>query len=764
MKTWHIHIQGQVQGVGFRPFIYRLAHDLGLKGWVNNTLDGVHIRVNADGAAIRTFCQAIESQAPPLARLLHLRCRAVTAEPFSDFRIVHSDSSGAPDLLLTPDVALCADCRAEIHNPDDRRADYAFTTCINCGPRYSILRSVPYDRPNTSMAPFEMCLPCQREYDDPADRRYYAQTNSCADCGIQMELWAKGERLGLSQDEVLHGVVDRWAAGQIIAIKGIGGYLLTCDARNTAAVQRLRTRKRRPSKPFALMLPSLKHLRQVAAVSQAAADALTGPVAPIVLLPLKDDARGAIAKEAIAPGLGQVGAMLPYTPLYELLLSRYGHPVVATSGNLSQSPIVYKDEVAQQSLHDIADALLLHNRPIETPQDDSVLAFTPYHRRPVWMRRSRGLAPGFWVPDIPWPKATILAAGASLKSAFALLHQGKVFISQYLGDLEQWEAQRHYQATYQHLSRTLSANPELVLVDAHPDYASTHFARELQERTDLALESVQHHKAHFGAIVGEHGLWGSQEPVLGFIWDGTGLGEDGQIWGGETFLYRGGRMERMAHFEYFPSILGDKMPKEPRIAALSATYGLPSADQRLRPLFTDTEWRVYQQLLAQPQPLFTSSVGRLFDAVAALTGLCSKQAYEGEAAIKLEQEARKHLKNESLPDAYHFNWEAGQPLPVQALLAQILEEAAGGHPAGYIAARFHHTLAQIVARVSAVTGVRQLAFSGGVFQNGLLVDLITDALPVDCLPHFHERLSPNDENIAFGQLICHLIGQRHSGH
>lgn len=759
MQTWHIHIQGQVQGVGFRPFIYRLAHQFGLNGWVNNTLEGVHIRLNTDAAGIRAFCRQVEHQAPPLARILSLHYHAVAPESFDGFQIVHSQSEGTPDLLLTPDAALCEDCQADIHNTQNRRAGYAFTTCINCGPRYSIIQSVPYDRANTGMASFEMCPACQQEYDNPADRRYYSQTNSCAECGVTLTLWADGAPRDLSQTEIITAVTRAWADGQTVAIKGIGGYLLTCDAGNAEAVQQLRARKQRPTKPFALLFPNLSQLEQVAWVSPSAALALTGAVSPIVLLPFKEKAKAQLATDDIAPGLGQIGVMLPYTPLYALLLAEYGKPVVATSGNISNTPIVYQDEAALQSLSGIADQILLNNRPIATPQDDSVLAFTPCHERPVWMRRSRGLAPSYLETDIPWPNQTILATGAMLKSTFGLVHRQKAFLSQYLGDLEQYETQKHYQATYAHLAQTLAARPEVMLADAHPEYPSTHFAQEVSAAEGIPLQRVQHHKAHFGAILGEHQLWDQEEPVLGLIWDGTGLGDDQQIWGGECFLYQNYRFERVAHFDYFSAILGDKMPKEPRVAALSATFGLPGAAAALQPLFSKTEWSLYDRMLDRHAGLQTSSAGRLFDAVAALLGLASRQSYEGEAAILLEQLARQHIAREALPEPYDFHWQAGTPLPVKPVLAQILTNQQQGVSKGAIAARFHHTLAQMGAAVATTLGVKHVACSGGVFQNGLLIDLLTDALPAGCTAYFHERLSPNDENIAFGQLICYLIGQ-----
>ena len=758
METWHIHIQGQVQGVGFRPFIFRLAQQSGLKGWVNNTLDGVHIRLNTDETTLERICEDIIRQAPVLAKITSLEYKAVKAEAFQDFQIIHSHSNGIPNLAITPDVAICEDCRTEIKEVGNRREGYAFTTCINCGPRYSIMKAVPYDRENTGMASFHMCSACQNEYDNPNDRRYYSQTNSCADCGISLSLWEAGqEQKHLQEPEIIRTVLSAWEEGQIVAIKGIGGYLLTCDASNTEAVQTLRTRKSRPTKPFAMLFPDLQQLKQVTHVHTEAEAALTGPVAPIVLLPVKEDIHVKLALADIAPNLQQIGVMLPYTPLYELLLSRFGKPVVATSGNISNTPIVYRDKNALESLGGVADLILTHNRPIETPQDDSVLTFSPHQQRPIWLRRSRGLAPSYLDTETHWPGTSTLATGAMLKSTFCLLHQRKVFLSQYLGDLGQYETQEHYQATYQHLKSTLSAVPRRILADLHPDYPSTLLAQGLGEQYGIPVELIQHHKAHFGALLGEHHLWQSGAPVLGFIWDGTGMGDDHQIWGGECFLYEDFQFERIAHFEYFSAILGDKMAKEPRISALSASYGLPGAATCLKPLFNNTEWSLYNRMLDREPTLKTSSVGRLFDAVSAILGFASHQSYEGEAAILLEQAARNHITQKGLPKPYPIYWEPGNALPLRPILAQVLTAKTKGIQTGEIAARFHQTLAVLAATVAIKTGVRQIACSGGVFQNGLLVDLLIAALPKGYTPYFHERLSPNDENIAFGQLICHLI-------
>lgn len=760
MQTWHIHIQGQVQGVGFRPFVYRLAHEFGLRGWVHNTLDGVHIRINAMEEVLQLFCEALWKQAPPLSRIQHLKTHRAGSEQFTNFQIIHSEASGIPDILLTPDAALCPSCRKDIRDPENRRYQYAFTTCIHCGPRFSIIRALPYDRDHTGMMPFKMCATCLTEYESPTDRRYYSQTNSCERCGVHLFWWENGQEDKRSQKAILKAIPAAWADGKIVAIKGIGGYLLTCDASQPSVIRRLRQRKHRPTKPFALMFPGMDHIRQFANLTETAKGALSDSISPIVLLPLWKKGTDSLAFNEIAPALGQVGVMIPYTPLYQILLDQFQHPIVATSGNVSESPIVYQDQQALADLSSIADVIITHNRAIETPQDDSVLTFSPKHQLPIWLRRSRGLAPTYLETNIQWPPQTILATGAMLKSTFALLHRGKVFLSQYLGNLDQYQTQEHYHTTRQHLCRTLSAEPSLVLADTHPEYPSTRMANDWSSSWQVPMESVQHHQAHFGAILGEHHLLDVQDSVLGLIWDGTGLGEDGHIWGGECFLYKEYQFERLTHFAYFDAILGDKMPKEPRIAALSASFGLPGAEECLRHQFTDTEWSLYLRMLSGEPELLTSSAGRLFDAVAAILQIKERQTYEGEAAILLEQHARAYVRSKSVPAAYPIAWQKGMAFPVRSIIQYVINDHLARVPVGQIAARFHRTLADLIRLLVQNFPVQRIACSGGVFQNGLLLDMIRDTVPAGCTLYFHERLSPNDENIAFGQLVCHLIRKK----
>lgn len=759
MHTWHIHIEGQVQGVGFRPFIFSLARQQQLQGWVNNTVDGVHIVFNATADDAVLFKGQIMAQAPVLSKITGIRLSRSQPASFNRFEILHSQGQGEPQLLLTPDFAICPDCRRELTTPGNRRAAYPFITCTHCGPRFSIVHTLPYDREHTRMDTFQMCPACLREYEDPLDRRYYSQTNSCQSCGITQLLY-DADRQPINQDpeEIIEEVVHHWNNGKIIAIKGIGGYLLTCDASQEQAIDILRQKKDRPSKPFALMVPNSDHLKDYW-VDPKELQALEDHVSPILLLGKRATAS---ISQSIAPGLDQVGVMLPYTPLFELLLMRFGRPIIATSGNKSHSPIVFQDQVALDQLVDIADYLLINNREIVVPQDDSVIKYSPTQKQKIILRRSRGLAPTFIRPDLVLTGQSILAMGAMLKSTFSLLHRQNLYISQYLGDLENFDTQQNYQHSLRHFLRLFQTQPELVLIDQHPTYPSSQLGAEWAQAWEVPVKAIQHHKAHFGALLGEHNLVDIQHPILGVIWDGTGLGEDGQIWGGEFFVYEDFDFERVQHFDYFDFILGDKMPKEPRISALSACWKVEGATAYLKNKFSSTEWQVYSKLLDRGSPLQTSSIGRLFDAVASLLDVSDSQSYEGEAAMRLEAMASAYCQRQAydFPGSY---WEGDLPLdgiPTNLLLHGIILDLQAGEAKDYIAAKFHFSLVESIEAVANQFEIKRIGFSGGVFQNSLLVDLILHHLQEKFELYFHQQLSPNDENISFGQVMVHQIEQK----
>ncbi len=765
MRTWHLHIRGRVQGVGFRPHVWKLARTHALCGTVCNTTDGVHVWFGADEPTARRFAEQVVQQAPPLAQVLDWQLEEAPCSLPEGFHIVASSDAALPDLVLTPDAALCAQCRAELHAPENRRHGYPFITCTQCGPRYSIIEALPYDRPRTTMAPLAMCEACAAEYDDPDTRRYYAQTNSCPQCPVPLFLW-EGRPLAWRRDlsvrQQLERVVQWWQQGGIVAVKGIGGYLLTCDAHNAEAVRLLRKRKRRPHKPLALMAPKLEAARRIVQLPSVAMRSMTGAEAPIVIAPITEWARRHLPMEVLAPGLDELGVMLPYAPLFELLLARFGRAIVATSGNLSGSPIVYEDEQAIELLAPLCDALLGYERRIVVPQDDSVMRVGA-DARPLWLRRSRGLAPALLLSR-PVGSAQLLAMGARMKSAFAIQVRGRLYLSQYLGDTESYEAWRSYQHTLAHLQRLLAFEPELILTDRHPDFPATRLGEAMAQQYGIPCQRVPHHEAHFAALLGEHALDGQAEPVLGIVWDGMGLGHDELIRGGEFFLFREGRIEHLGALQPWPHLAGDKMAREARLAAFAIAADLPEVAEQLRPLFCESEWHNYKKLHARSR-WYTTSMGRLFDAVGCLLGLPARSSFEGQVPMWLEAMAWRHVRRhgwyegESLwPEARLPHW------PVAPLVARLARLRKQGVAPEALAARFHHALALQAGLAAQRLGLRKVGFSGGVFQNRLLRNWIHRLWGHALELYFHERLPPNDENIAFGQIAWYELMTRQPHH
>ncbi|MCC6762541.1 MAG: carbamoyltransferase HypF, partial [Chitinophagaceae bacterium] len=530
VDTWHMHLSGLVQGVGFRPLVYQLAKAASLQGAVCNDADGLHIWVNASAQAAAHFLQAILAAAPP--RSVVTNSTLVKAEPqtFNGFTIVLANAPKAPRLWIPPDFALCEDCKRELHEAGNRREHYPFITCTTCGPRYSIIQHLPFERGYTTMQPFTLCDTCATEYNNVHDRRFFAQTTSCPNCGVQMTLTMPDGSVITDTAAVLEQLLTTLQAGKMVAIKGIGGFLLLTDAGNATAIDRLRNRKKRPAKPLAVMYPSLQMLEQHVSLTAIQQTWLTSPVAPIVLLPITGPMQEELATEQLAPGLQKLGIMLPYAPLFEWLLTAYKKPVAATSANLSGSPIIYQNEQAQQHLLQVADVLLYHNRNIVMPQDDSVLSMAAQSQTPVWLRRSRGLAPAcsFYTPLRQEP---MLATGALMKSSFAIAQDGMTYISQYMGSTESYDAQLMYREGLVHVQQLLQHRPSAIITDKHPAYFSHELALELAAEHKCPLLLVQHHKAHAAAVLAENNLLHQSESVLAVVMDGTGLGDDGNSWG-----------------------------------------------------------------------------------------------------------------------------------------------------------------------------------------------------------------------------------------
>ncbi len=748
MQTYHIHIKGVVQGVGFRPFVYQIARRYHLTGWVNNTTDGVHIEINAQKQYAQLFLEDILKHLPPLAIVTEYSIKKVNSKYFDNFNIIESKGKTQTNVLLTPDVAMCPDCRRELYDIDNRRYKYPFITCTNCGPRYSIITALPYDRPYTTMNKFEMCPVCKTEYENPLERRHFSQTNSCPDCPIEMQWYENGKITEHFTD--LDKVIQYWNAGKIIAIKGIGGYLLTCDATNADAVKTLRQRKQRPNKPFALMYPSLISIEKDAVINGKERKELQSIHSPIVLLQLKKQQTSLIATKEIIKNLGRIGVMLPYTPLYDLLLNKFGKPIIATSGNMTGSTIIYDDQTAIDYLTQIADVLLMNNRDIVIPQDDGLVQFTTKHRQKIVLRRSRGKAPIYINPELSFKNKDILATGGMLKSVFAFTHQNNIFISQFLGNTENYEAQNNYEKTFKHLSKIIKPDIKIIVTDKHPGYFATEFGKKYAQKNSIKHDEIQHHKAHFLSVLAENNLLDNQDKILGIIWDGTGLGDDGNIWGGEFFSYQKHNIKRLHHIGEFDFIVADKMVKEPRISALAIGHKLEVAQKYLQPKFTNVEWQIYNKMLSKPQ-LKSTSMGRLFDGIASLIFGYDKHNFEAEASMKLEWQATRFL-NKKQTKGYQLTPYAFENFTA-FIFEQILNDLDKQINNQEIAAKFHLTLVDYIWQIAEKYKFEYLAFSGGVFQNALLIDLLIDMNNKRKKIYFHKELSPNDEGLVLGQLV-----------
>jgi len=744
-------IRGAVQGVGFRPFVYRLATEMALPGWVCNSAQGVTLEVEGEHQRLTTFLLRLERERPPRSAIQGLEPSFLPAQGLSGFTIRESDGAGRRTAILLPDIATCPDCLREILDPADRRHLYPFTNCTNCGPRFTIVTALPYDRTGTTMRAFTMCPACEHEYHDPADRRFHAQPNACPACGPQLALWDAGGRPLAERHAALLRAADLIRAGQIVALKGIGGFHLLVDARAEDAVRRLRARKHREEKPLALMFPSLAAVGAACHVAPLEARLLSAPEAPIVLLrrAAPGDAPGAGIAPSVAPGNPHLGVMLPYSPLHHLLVRELGFPVVATSGNLSDEPICTDEAEARERLRGIADAFLVHDRPIARHADDSIARVLL--GRELVLRRARGYAPLPVHLDREMP--TLLGVGAHLKGAVAVSIGSEVFISQHLGDLETVQATDAFQRAVDDLERLYDIRPAAVACDAHPDYVSSRYARG----RGLPLVPVQHHHAHVAACMAENCL---TAPALGVSWDGTGYGLDGTVWGGEFLLVGRSTFRRVAQLRPFRLPGGEQAIREPRRAAIGLLYELfgdaSFSIPDLPPLeaFTPAERAVLRQMLARGVNCpWTSSAGRLFDAVAAILGIHLGRQFEGQAAMELEWAA----DGTETAKRYPFDLrESGGRLWVDwgSMLHALLADPTRRAAPGLVAAALHNTLAETIVAVAERAGERQVVLSGGCFQNRVLTEGAVSCLrAAGFSPFWHQRIPPNDGGIALGQIV-----------
>jgi len=764
-----LKIQGVVQGVGFRPFVHRLASRFGYSGTVVNSAEGVVIRLAPPLAQLDSFLQCLQDEAPPLASITSLEQADIKVFPGEPgFVILASEHSGAASTMIPPDAAVCDDCLAELFSKNDRRYLYPFINCTNCGPRFTIVESIPYDRPNTSMKVFPMCPDCSREYHDPVNRRFHAQPNACWQCGPRLSWHDAAGRL-LPCDDPLREAGRALARGRVVAMRGLGGFHLSVDAGNDAAVQKLRQRKRRPSKPLAVMVADVQAAMKICSISLPEKELLRSWQRPIVLLAKRDDSRLA---PSVAPGILHLGLMLPYTPFHHLLFRVEETPpaLVMTSGNRSDEPICTANDEAIDKLGGIADFFLLHNRDIVTRADDSVARVIDNKARPL--RRSRGYVPGSVAlhRDLP----AVLACGAALKNTFCMTRGRTAYLSQHIGDLETAETLEFYEESVRHLQQVLEFEAQAVACDLHPDYLSTRFA----ESIGLPLYRVQHHHAHAGAVMAEHGL---EEDTFAVILDGTGFGPDGTVWGGEILLAGLSSFERLASLEQLMLPGGDAAAREPwrmAMAALGAAYGGAGLTgcERLAPALAKID-SVKKEALAQMMsqkvntPL-TSSCGRLFDAMAGLLDLCLVSDYEGHAAMELESTAWQAVRDDWMNDGpneqrfpVEIRTEQGRLLiGTGPLIRSVVDCLARSVHRAEIALAFHRWLVQsvtaVIKELAASLGKKKVVLGGGCMQNGLLLGGLSKDLQAAGFQVFSaEKVPANDGGLALGQAV--IAGMNH---
>lgn len=747
----HITVSGVVQGVGFRPFVYRLAQDLRLSGWVINSSQGVVIEVEASADRLNAFLTRMHNDLPPHAAIHH--CDWHSMPPLGDttFDIRHSEQDGAKTALVLPDLATCPECLKEIFDPGSRRYRYPFTNCTHCGPRFTIIQDLPYDRPKTTMRDFVMCEACRAEYENPLDRRFHAQPNACPHCGPQLALWETQGRVLAQRDDALRGAIDALWQGRIVAVKGLGGFHLMVDGRDEAAVARLRARKHRYDKPLAVMYPSLEAIKADCEVSALEETLLTSAQAPIVLLKQKSNS---IASNVV-PGNPWLGVMLPYTPLHHLIMHDLGCPVVATSGNLSGEPICTDEHDALHRLAGIADLFLVHNRPIERHVDDSIVRVVS--GREMILRRARGYAPLPVVVSQESP--TLIAVGPHMKNTAAVTQGQQVFLSQHIGDLDTVEACAAHQRVIHDFQQLYDLHPTAIVCDLHPDYRSTQFA----EGAGLPLLRVQHHYAHVLSCMADHQLEGT---VLGIAWDGTGYGTDGTIWGGEFLRITKHGFERRAHLMPFRLPGGEQAVKEPRRAALGLLYAVFGEDipADLAPWrsFTPAEHSLLMAALRKGlnAPL-TTSAGRLFDAVAALIGLRQHSHFEGQAAMDLEF-AQQGLKTDTcypfaVTDSTHDGSSHRRILDLRPTITELTADVQSGTDIREMAAMFHNTMTEMIVTLAREIGEPRVVLTGGCFQNKTLLEHTIDRLSAEGFqPYWHHHIPPNDGGIALGQIMAAL--------
>ncbi len=756
LEIARISVRGVVQGVGFRPFVYQLATKYGLTGWVCNTSEDVKIEVEGDRDTLEQFLWELQAQAPPLSRIESITTTYHPPIGYKKFQIRHSIAQGGKYQLVSPDIATCQVCLKELLDTNDRRYRYPFTNCTSCGPRFTIIKDIPYDRPKTTMHSFQMCHECQREYDDPKNRRFHAQPNACPVCGPQLFLTdSSGNPVTCS--DTITTASHLLKSGKIIAVKGLGGFLLACDATNETAVNLLRQRKRRPFKPFAIMVKDIEEVQKHCFVSEKEKELLLSPKAPIVLMPWKQES--SVCRE-VAPNLKYLGVMLPYTPLHHLLLTELKLPLVMTSGNISEEPIAKDNEEALRRLSQLADYFLIHNRDVYARYDDSVVFVE--RNAPQLIRRARGYAP--YHIRLPFKAKQILACGAELKNTFCLTRDEYAFVSQHIGDMENMETLEHFTNTIELYQKLFRIKPQIIAHDSHPEYLSTKYAWELAAKDPkIKLVPVQHHHAHVVSCMVDNNL---SPPAIGVAFDGTGFGSDGHIWGGEFLVVDYTHFERLGHLEYLPLPGGTVAIQKPYrtvisyIATLLGERILTSNLTFLKDINRLEMELILRQIKTKLNSPLTSSMGRLFDAVSALIGIRGRIDYEGQAAIELEMAVHDDRDSNNI-ESYPYSIAGRNGVNIvllRELFSAIIEDLTHSVSPSNISTKFHNTIARIVTEmcqlIARKTGINQVVLSGGVFQNRLLLRKIATFLETAGFKVFtHRQVPSNDGGISLGQVV-----------
>ncbi|MEO0294847.1 MAG: carbamoyltransferase HypF [candidate division WOR-3 bacterium] len=746
-KRFLIKIEGTVQGIGFRPFVYRIAKENKLNGFVKNNPEGVTIEVEGEVKNLNKFLSKLKRDKPPLTTYTLFEIKEIPLKNENEFEILKSEEKGEKIALILPDIATCEECKREIFDKKNRRYFYPFTNCTNCGPRFSIIQNIPYDRKNTTMKIFEMCPECKEEYENPINRRFHAQPNACPECGPEVFLTDREGNIIEKGEKAIEKTAQFLKKGKIIALKGIGGFQLLTNALSDECVLELRKRKKRDEKPFAIMFKNLEHLKEYAYISSIEKEILLSPQSPILIIKSKKDNK---LSKYCAPDNPYIGAILPYTPLHHLLMSKIDFPIICTSGNLSEEPIAYENEEALIRLKDIADYFLMNTRPIERYIDDSVVKII--NNKPLVIRRARGYAPLPFIIKKNLPQ--ILALGPYLKNTIAISKFNRIIVSQHIGDLDNEKSFNAFKKVIEDFKKLYEFKPEIIACDAHPEYLSTKYGEELSKNENIPLIKVFHHHAHIASCMIENRI---EEEVLGVSWDGTGYGRDGKIWGGEFLICDFKDFKRFASFREFGLLGGDKAIKEPRrsaIGILYEIYGEKIFEMDFEPIksLTEEEKKIFKSAYEKNLSIFkTTSAGRIFDAVSSLLNLKQKSTFEGQAAMILEWIAENYKGKLKSPYTFEIKKENYYVIDFVPIFEEIISDIKRKKDKSYIAYKFHLTLVEIVKKISQLIDKDKILLSGGVFQNKLLTELIFKKIKNKKI-FIHSQIPPNDGGISIGQI------------